>query len=165
MNTTKKLYLVRHAKTEHLRVGDSDYNRQLTQRGISDATEMGQRLKQRDVSPDLMITSGAARAQATAQLIAEELGYPTASIVTEDQIYEASTQEIIDVLQGIDDGFNHVMLIGHNPSITWCVSELSDTSIGGLPTGAVTTLNVNVKKWLKLSENSATIEQIDTPSN
>ena len=70
----KTLFLVRHAKANPPQQGLPDHDRVLNDRGRRDAPEMGRRLAQRGLRPDLVITSTAARARATAHLLAAELG-------------------------------------------------------------------------------------------
>src|SRR5690606_6412988 len=69
----KTLFLVRHAKAVPPQPGLPDHDRTLNDRGRRDAPEMGRRIAQRGVLPNLMITSTAARARTTAQLLAAEL--------------------------------------------------------------------------------------------
>jgi len=70
----KRLYLVRHAKSSWNRPELDDIDRPLNKRGKRDAPFMGQRLKQHDVCPDLIISSPAKRALKTAKIIAHLWG-------------------------------------------------------------------------------------------
>ena len=53
----KKLVLVRHAKSSWNEPHVDDHDRQLNQRGLKNAPEMGLRLKKQGFSPDYVETS------------------------------------------------------------------------------------------------------------
>jgi phosphohistidine phosphatase len=85
----KTLILVRHAKSSWKDRSLPDRMRPLNKRGKRDAPMMGQRLAKRGVDVELMISSPAKRAMATAEAMAEELDYPWDGIVAEERLYEA----------------------------------------------------------------------------
>ncbi|HRW98914.1 MAG TPA: histidine phosphatase family protein, partial [Cyclobacteriaceae bacterium] len=53
----KILYVVRHAKSSWEDLDLSDFDRPLNERGERDAPKMGRRLKEREITPDLMLSS------------------------------------------------------------------------------------------------------------
>ncbi|MGB4972019.1 MAG: histidine phosphatase family protein, partial [Cyclobacteriaceae bacterium] len=59
------LYLVRHAKSSWENPDLSDFDRPLNERGRKDAPRMGKRIKEREITPDLMLSSPANRAIST----------------------------------------------------------------------------------------------------
>jgi len=65
----KTLFLVRHAKSSRDDPTLPDKERPLNDRGMRDAPRMGERLAAHDVKPDLILSSPAVRALATAQII------------------------------------------------------------------------------------------------
>jgi len=68
----KTIYLVRHAKSSWEHPGLADIDRPLNNRGKKNAPEMGSRLKNQQIFPDLLISSPAKRAYNTAlEAIAE----------------------------------------------------------------------------------------------
>src|SRR6185437_7743677 len=71
----KTLFLVRHAKSSRDPPGLPDEDRPLAGRGERDAPKMGRRLAKRDAEPDLILSSPASRALATAKLFAAKLHY------------------------------------------------------------------------------------------
>ena len=114
----KKLFLVRHAKSSRDDPSLPDRDRPLDDRGKQDGPKMGKRLAQRDVKPDLLLSSPALRALTTAQLIAEEVGYERNAIVVDDRLYASDADELLDVIRALDKKLNRVMLFGHNPEFT-----------------------------------------------
>ncbi|HSW22949.1 MAG TPA: histidine phosphatase family protein, partial [Burkholderiaceae bacterium] len=69
----KTLYLVRHAKSSWGDPALPDRDRPINERGLRDVATMGQRLAQRDVKLDLLLSSPAARALTTAEHLAKAL--------------------------------------------------------------------------------------------
>jgi phosphohistidine phosphatase len=67
----KTILLLRHAKSSWEDPDLPDYDRPLNKRGKNDAPRMGKLLKDKDIIPDLIISSTAARAKKTAELVAK----------------------------------------------------------------------------------------------
>lgn len=64
----KQIVIVRHAKAVPYGYED-DFNRDLTERGINDATKISSELKQRGINADIMVSSPAKRALKTAHIL------------------------------------------------------------------------------------------------
>jgi phosphohistidine phosphatase SixA len=79
---TIRLLICRHAKANRQDAGLRDFDRPLNQRGERDAPEMARRLAQRGVRSDLIMTSPAERALATALHYARQFGGRIGSILT-----------------------------------------------------------------------------------
>lgn len=159
----KTLYLIRHAEAAGMSSGQRDFERPLNARGEQDAMEMGQRLKARSIVPDTLISSPALRAVQTSELIATEIGFPVSAIVFHKSIYEAAVADLIEIIQSLDDDLNSVMIIGHNPSIGWLISQLSDKHIANIPTGAIATLSIASNHWKATDTATTELLEIDHP--
>ena len=71
----KKLYLIRHAKSDWSDVSKSDFERGLNKRGQKAIFTMADALLENGVMPDLILSSSANRAKLTAEGLANEIGY------------------------------------------------------------------------------------------
>ena len=91
----KKLYLARHAKSSWKNPDLDDYDRPLNKRGIRDAPFIGKKLKEKNILPDLIISSPAIRAITTAKELAAQMGYPEENIILDENIYEAGGGESV----------------------------------------------------------------------
>jgi phosphohistidine phosphatase len=159
-----RLTLIRHAKTEPARSGQEDWDRVLEARGKHDAPEMGRRLKARDLKPDKMISSPAARAIATAKLIARELGIAASKIQQEERLYLASPKEILAVVHEHGQRAQHLMLVGHNPGFTEFADRVSsERDLDNLPTCAVYTLEFEIESWSELDWGTGINAELDYP--
>jgi len=163
MTTDKILLLVRHAKSSWDEPGLADAERTLNKRGRRDAPRMGKRLANADHRPDLIVSSPAVRARATADAIAAEIGYPAADIAVVDSAYAASPRELMDIIRHFDDGYTCVMLVCHNPGITDLVNELTDEKVDNIPTCGVATLALDTPNWQKAGEATARLLDFDYP--
>lgn len=148
----KTLILVRHAKSSWKDRSLPDRMRPLNKRGKRDAPMMGQRLAKRGVDVELMISSPAKRAMATAEAMAEELDYPWDGIVAEERLYEADVEEILTVIEEQDDWIDRLMVVGHNPDLTALVNILSRSDLENVPTCGVVELAYDVESWMEIVE-------------
>src|SRR5688572_32706614 len=114
----KTLYVVRHAKSCWADPGQEDFERPLNDRGKRDAPRMGKRLKEKDVNPDIMLSSPAKRALSTCKRIADVLNYEKEKIKTEPDLYHANDDTILSIVQRLKDKHNIAMIFGHNPGLT-----------------------------------------------
>ena len=160
---TKILYLVRHAKTEQGSYDQTDFSRELKPRGMRDATLVGQKLMEEGRKMDLIITSTAARAKATADIIATQMGYTIDKIHANEELYMASVRTFLQAVNQLKPEWNNVMMVGHNPIITYLGEYLSSEVIGDMPTGAVVVVEFSVDDWELISEGTGTISYYLTP--
>jgi phosphohistidine phosphatase len=158
----KKLLLVRHAKSSRDDPSLPDRDRPLDERGERDAPKMGKRLAKRDVKPDLLVSSPAKRALATAQLIAEEIGYKRKDIEVNDRLYASDADTLLEVIQELDDKLRCVMLFGHNPEFTELAHRLS-SEISDMPTCAVAELGFDTKSWSDVGKVEPANVALDAP--
>ena len=110
----KRLYIVRHAKSSWDDPFQDDFDRPLNKRGRKDAPRMGRRLAEKEIHPDMLISSPAERARATCVLIAERIGYPLTSVQTDQRLYHADEDQLLAVVRGFNRHNDEVMLFSHN---------------------------------------------------
>lgn len=161
----KTLFLIRHAKSSWDDASLSDFERPLNERGYRDAPIMAKVLKEKGFIPDLILSSPAHRAKTTAQFMIEGLHLSTDCLVLSTMIYEASFEHLFQIINGIDDQYNTVFLVGHNPSFTYLAENLGDSSIGNLPTCGIVGLNFELDSWKHVSSGLGTQFYFDYPKN
>jgi phosphohistidine phosphatase len=148
----KQLTLFRHAKSSWNDPGLPDNERPLSSRGERDAPEMASRLASRGERPDVILTSHAVRATATARAIAAGLGCPDETIHIDRRLYLAAPHALLDLLRRQDDRDRHILVVGHNPGLTEAANLLLPTfAIDNLPTAAVVAIRVDTDRWSDLS--------------
>ena len=143
----KRLTIVRHAKSSWKHPELRDRERPLNKRGRRDAPVMGQRIADAGLRPSLIISSPAVRAWETAKVVARALNYPLEFLQREDDLYHASVRDILDVIAAQDNGFNNLMLFGHNPGLTDFANFLSPGLTSNLPTAGVVSVRIDRDNW------------------
>lgn len=162
---SKLLYLVRHAKSSWSDRSLSDRDRPLNKRGRRSAPDMGRRLAAQDHLPELIISSPARRAFSTARKIARELGYDRSEIMKDESLYFSGTGAMLDLLESLDDSYQRVMIVGHNPAMTSLMNILSGSSIDNMPTCAVAVIEYPMASWSELRSAEGQLLAYDFPKN
>lgn len=145
----KRLLILRHAKSSWSDASLGDWQRPLNERGLRDAPRVGELLRERSLVPDLIITSDAVRARATAQAVAKAAGY-TRELVVEPSLYHAKPGDVIAVLNAVpDQAARSVMIVGHNPGLEELIEQLTG-EFRALPTAALVQLALPIEQWTEL---------------
>jgi phosphohistidine phosphatase len=151
--TMKRLILLRHAKSSWNHPEMRDFERPLNERGNQEAVKMGTRLKERGMMPDRIVSSPAARAAQTAEIVAVGLDYPKDKIQWMDAIYDATAGELLRCIQDLNDADAKVLFIGHNPGITAAARHLTGQDIGDLPTCGALAIDFDLASWSEIALN------------
>ncbi len=160
----KHLILSRHAKTENIHNHISDFERNLTDRGIQDARSLAKDLFDKEIRTHLILSSPANRAIATARIYAHQFSIPLNQIVQIDQLYDGfSTQEFLSLLQDKAEKQNQVWVFGHNPDIaSWASIFLPDGYLH-VPTGTAIGIEFDVDNWIDIDARSGKLVHYTTP--
>jgi phosphohistidine phosphatase len=162
----KTLIVVRHAKSSWDDPDLPDFNRPLNDRGIRDAPRMAKRLKERDITINSMISSGALRALTTCKVFAGILSFPESSIQVSKELYHAGDEMILNVLKNLKDqkvDNELVMIFGHNPGLTEFVNNLADEDIDNIPTTGVVCCELNIERWSEIKWGCGKVAFFDWP--
>ncbi len=162
---TKKLILVRHAKTEEGSAALPDFERKLTDRGMLDATQLGKHLAGQGYRPNQLLSSDAYRALTTAELIASQLSYEVSKIFKNHEIYQASVRTLLQLVNDLKDEWEMVMIVGHNPTVTYLSEYLTGNEIGHMPTGSCTILTFDASSWLEIAQGTGVLEEFVIAKN
>ena len=160
-NNMRKLILLRHAKSSWKDASLDDFDRPLNRRGKKDAPIMAHKLAMRKIKIDLTISSPANRTNETAKIFANILGCES-EIIFNDKLYEASYKAILNVINLIDDKYQNVLLVCHNPGITNLVNYISDYFIENISTSGIVGLSTN-SSWKNINENGCSFLFYDYP--
>ncbi len=159
----KRLLLCRHAKSSWKDPTLADRDRPLNGRGKRDAPMMGERLADRGVAPDAMVSSPAKRARKTARHLAKRLRFPVSSIRIVDEIYGATPAVLLACIHRFEPSWNQVVLVGHNNELTLLANRLGGLAIDNVPTAGVVCLDFPVASWQDIQEGSGSLVFFDYP--
>jgi phosphohistidine phosphatase len=163
----KSLFLLRHAKSSWKDPALADHDRPLAPRGRRAAKLLAEHLRRDQVAPELVLCSSARRTRETLERIAPALG-EQATIQIERELYAASEHLLLERVRGVEDEFESVLLIGHNPGVEELALSLADsgeklaTLRRKYPTGALARLEF-AGRWRELGPGGAELTDFVTP--
>lgn len=161
----KTLYLMRHAKSSWKDPMLQDHQRPLNKRGKRNVPVMGKRLSARSVHLDRIITSDARRALDTARPIGEWIGLNSSDVQSVPLLYHASQKELLDFVRGLEDAWQQVMIVGHNPGLHDVANLFYTPPIHKLPTAGIVTLVFDIDRWKKIDPKRLIYSGFDFPKN
>ena len=163
----KRVYLLRHAKSSWKDPTLRDRDRPLAGRGRRAGKAIARYLREEGIHPDLVLCSPALRARETLEGVEPGLG--RGAVRVEPQLYGTGVDELLEVLQGLPDRIESVMLIGHNPTLQELAVALAGRSQEStqlevkLPTGALATLAFPVSRWREVAPETGRLEGFVRP--
>ena len=142
----KNVYLIRHAKSNWNDESKSDFERGLNKRGQKAIPTMANALKEKQIIPDLILSSAAKRTKLTAKGLAKEIGY-TGEIQYTDTLYMAEPEEVLSLIQNMNDKYDTVFIVGHNPETTELSNIMTNCYIDNVPTLGIVAIKLPVSSW------------------
>jgi phosphohistidine phosphatase len=124
----RRIWLLRHAKSDWNQPGVPDHDRTLNKRGKRSAKEVAETVRREGIRPDVVLVSSAKRAQETA----EKLGV---TLTKDAALYNAAAADLVTRLRALPDDAQSVMLVGHNPGMEDLAAQFGDDD-GSRPLGA-----------------------------
>jgi phosphohistidine phosphatase len=160
----KQLILLRHAEALEKQTGQLDKDRELTSRGIMQATQAGAYLKENRIKIDAIFSSSAIRTNMTAAIVADAIQCDTKKVFYLDELYDATTRTFLEFINTIDDEYRSVLCVGHNPVITYLAEYLTKADVGDMSPGDFVIMNIDINQWREVKEGSATFNKHFCPS-
>ena len=163
----KRLFLLRHAKSDWGEPGLADRDRPLSARGRKGAPLVAAFMAENDLRPALVLVSPALRARQTLEYFSDAVS--GARIEVEPDIYEAGVDDLLALLRRAPAEMGSILLVGHNPTMQDLVSTLAaggpglDSARAKLPTASLAVLDAEVDAWSDLGPGSATMTHFVSP--
>jgi phosphohistidine phosphatase len=158
---------LRHAKSSWELAGQLDWERGLLPRGIDDAKAIAEFMSKNGIEPEYVLCSSARRTKQTLASIREALP-EAAEIVIADEIYQASIDDLLELIRNANPDAESVLLIGHNPSVHDLAVDLAadgpdlEQMAGKFPTAALAELQLE-GEWSELTTDGATLVGFTRP--
>jgi phosphohistidine phosphatase len=166
----RRLMLLRHAKSDWSRPGQSDHERNLAERGRKAAPLMGRYMVEHELIPDHAIVSTATRTRETWRLVANSFQRrPPADF--EDCIYEASPRDILRAIADAPPSARSLLVVGHNPGFHDTANLLVESGDNRIrkalsekfPTGALAVIDLDIEDWAAIRPGRGRLESFITP--
>jgi phosphohistidine phosphatase len=157
----ERLILFRHGKAEAASPSGEDFDRGLTDRGISESALMAKALAEAGYRPDLVLVSAAVRTRQTWQAVEPAFSKPKTLFLR--SLFHASAEEILAEagVQAEETGAQAVMVVGHNPGLHQLCLELARRCKGeavetarlntGFPTAAACVFDLKARRFRLLT--------------
>ena len=159
-----RLHLIRHAKSDWNHEQISDHDRPLNNRGLKDARIMSKRFHENFETPDYWSSSTAIRAKSTLHFFAQSCGLDESQVILEKDLYLASLQTFIDLINTIPRNAKSAVMFGHNPGISEISTYLSNEYVE-MPTCCIVSLEFNLEGWGMVSGRTGNLVKLDYPQN
>ena len=155
----KYLYLMRHGEAEP-QACVMDFGRALTSRGKKQVSaQVAQFKKNTGIRPDVVFSSTAKRTRETAEGLQKLfLGVP---FFYRETLYLAPTRRLMDLIKSVDEIFQRILIIGHNPGLEQLVSLLDEKG-SQIPMGTAdcVEMSLNIKTWDEIKPGVGKVEKI-----
>ena len=167
---TRRLVLLRHAKSSWQSGETEDHDRPLNRRGERAGALLAAYFATRE-GFDLILCSSARRTQQTLEHIRPALS-PLPQILIEDGLYLAGAALLLKRITTVPDKVRNLLLIAHNPGTQELAERLAAHSpsklrarlSGKFPTGAVASYRIT-GPWRSLPDAGVTLAEYVTPAD
>ncbi len=162
---TRRLILVRHAKSSWADPTMDDHDRPLNKRGEKSARAVGKWLAKRGYVPDAALISSSVRTRQTWKLIAKSFD-PAPDAAFTDGLYHAEPAALMDALRKARG--ETVMMIAHNPGIAFFAQGLvsalpGDARFERYPTAATAVIDFDAPDWTRVVWSTGTVTDLVFP--
>lgn len=124
MKKMRRLLMIRHAEAE-LGLGQPDFKRALTQRGVKQARHCADWISNQQLEIDCIVSSPAVRTCMTTDIICQHLALDQDKISYHQQLYNADPVTVQQIVEKSSQ-CNTLMVIGHNPGLSSLLNNIID---------------------------------------
>ena len=118
-----RLHVMRHAKSSWAVPGASDFDRELSDRGLSDLKRVATEIEAKGLIPEKILCSSAVRTRQTLDGISPALT-PAPQIEYLDKLYSGGVEDYLTAIRATT-GCKSLMTVGHNPMSGSLASSLA----------------------------------------
>ena len=154
----KELLLLRHGAAESPGNQSGDIDRNLTPSGENQVERLARMLRENHQKLDLIVHSKANRCAKTANIMAQYL--KPRQLSPSPVIYRAGYTELLTLVNEFSKEMERVMLVGHNPTISFFVSYLSGDQHMMLSPGMMARIKFSDLEWEMVSQGTGTLEEV-----
>ena len=155
----KKLIVMRHGKATQNILDYNDFERPLLPKGIDRTILIANDLLLKKINIDAIIVSPSVRTQQTMQIVAKILNIDKNNILTEQTIYSTHNENnLYDLIESIDNKYNNLLLIGHNPVLSFLINNYMQPPIEHLPTSGTVGISFDTNDWQTIKTANTKIE-------
>lgn len=163
---TRKVLLMRHAKSSWSTPGLKDFDRPLNKRGERDAPRMGRYLQELQLIPDQIFSSPATRAKSTILKVINALELPSGTITWNKDLYFNGVEAYLNAIRRADENSKIMMTVGHNPMTEDVISKLSgNSSRKVIKTATIACLEFKTNSWKDIQYGAGELKWVISPKD
>lgn len=157
------LYLLRHAQSTERQSSQQDADRDLSTTGMKEAASIGHFLKKNNYQLDLIVSSAAKRAESTSIIVHGILNLRN-EIIIHEGLFQASVRNLLEITKGFDHEFRNILLVGHNPYLSYFAEYLTKAEIGNIEPAGLVSIRFEIDRWSEVREGIGSMENYIHPS-
>ena len=142
----KNLILIRHAKSSW-EAPLHDKDRPLTSQGMQSAHLVSSHVAKFLPKTFSIWSSTAERAIETAMIFAQNINFPLDSILYKDELYTFDERKLEKIIKSYSNGYDSIIIFGHNEAITNFVNKFGDVYIDNVPTAGFVHIEFDNDNW------------------
>lgn len=153
--------VMRHGKSDWSTGAPDDHSRPLARRGIVSAERMGEVVRDLGLVPNLVISSTAVRARATAELARITGGWDS-RLLLDDDLYGASVEATLRVIGQHAPQCTRIMIVGHEPTWSMLVRHLTGARVA-MRTATIADIELEIPDWSSIGASTGTLVTLLQP--
>jgi len=162
----KKILIMRHAKSSWDEPGLRDFDRPLNNRGKRDAPRMGKFLLEKNLIPDQIFSSTAARAKATILSAAAEFDLNDGDIDWTEDLYHGGPESYLNAVRAASNSSSIVMTVGHNPMTEDFIDNLAGKIVSKkIATATIACFETDAQEWRDIQAENCRLLWIKSPKD
>ena len=160
----KNIFLIRHAEALYPESGQRDFDRRLSETGRKQAVLLGEHLNQLEVPIQAIYTSPSFRTlETTLQLTTQLAQKPR--VIEAEELYSATEKLMLAAIARLDNLFDTVCVVAHNPAIAAAFEHLSGEYGRGFSPATSAWLQFPFDNWKALSADTGALHDFYYPGN
>jgi phosphohistidine phosphatase len=113
------------------------------------------------IIPESVFSSPAERTKLTAKICLKQIVFK-GKFYVEDALYDTHADTYADVLAGINNAENSIMVVGHNPEISDTVTMLTGENIFMTPC-SMACIEFSTVDWISVFSEKGILKWVETP--
>lgn len=162
----RRLYLLRHAKSDWDAEYSDDHDRPLDRRGKDAAALVGRWLAALGELPDAVLCSTAVRARDTVERAMAAGGW-SRPVALSRQLYLTAPEEVLAEIRNTEDPIRRLLVAGHQPVWAELTGELIASGEPGaslkFPTAALARIDFEAESWRDVAPGRGALKWLVTP--
>ncbi|MCH7406426.1 SixA phosphatase family protein [Belliella aquatica] len=158
MKKNKILVVLRHGEADFNSGGGTDFERELTKNGKNQLLRLKELFVKSEIVVDKILSSSSKRTKQTTELIGSSMD--PSIMEFSDEVYEAETSVILDLLSKMNNEHSCVLLVGHNPGVSALVSHIADQGYLSIQPGMMVVIELAVDNWSHLGMGTGIVREV-----